>query len=46
MRWAATPDYDPARLISTDAVVDLVLYLTRRPDVTLEDPVVPMSVRL
>lgn len=46
MRWAATPDFDPARLMSTDAVVDLVLYLTRRPDVTLEDPVVPMSVRL
>ncbi len=46
MRWAATPDYDPARLISTDAVVDLVLYLARRPDVTLEDPVVPVSIRL
>ncbi len=46
MRWAATPNYDPAKLISTDAVVDLLLYLARRPDVILEDPVVPMSVRL
>ncbi len=46
MRWAATPNYDPAKLISTDAVVDLVLYLARRPDVILEDPVVPMSVKL
>ncbi len=46
MRWAATPTYDPAKLISTDAVVDLVLYLARRPDVILEDPVVPMSVWL
>ncbi|MDR7419787.1 MAG: SDR family NAD(P)-dependent oxidoreductase [Armatimonadota bacterium] len=46
MRWAATPDFEPQRLISTDAVVDLVLYLARRPDVTLEDPAVPMSVRL
>lgn len=46
MRWAATPNYDPAKLISTDVVVDLVLYLARRPDVILEDPVVPMSVRL
>jgi NAD(P)-dependent dehydrogenase (short-subunit alcohol dehydrogenase family) len=45
MRWAATPGYDPARLISTDAVVDLVLYLVRRADVTFEDPVVPMSIR-
>ncbi len=46
MRWAATPNYDPAKVISTDSVVDLVLYLMRRPDVVLEDPVVPMSVRL
>ncbi len=46
MRWAATPNYDPAKLISTDVVVDLVLYLARRPDVIFEDPVVPMSVRL
>ena len=46
MRWAATPNFDPARLISTDAVVDLILYLARHPDVTLEDPVVPMSMRL
>lgn len=46
MRWAATPDFDPARLIAPDAVVDLALYLMRRPDVILEDPVVPMSVRL
>jgi NAD(P)-dependent dehydrogenase (short-subunit alcohol dehydrogenase family) len=46
MRWAATPQFDPQRLISTDAVVDLILYLARHPGVTLEDPVVPMSVRL
>lgn len=46
MRWAATPTFDPSRLISTDAVVDLVLYLTRHPEVTLEDPVVPISIRL
>jgi len=46
MRWAATPGYDAAKLISAEAVVDLVLYLARRPDVTLEDPVVPMSIRL
>lgn len=46
MRWAATPDFDPARLIAPDAVVDLALYLMRRPDVILEDPVVPMSVSL
>lgn len=46
MRWAATPSFDPLRLISTDAVVDLILYLARHPHVTLEDPVVPMSVRL
>jgi len=46
MRWAATPDFDPARLISTEAVVDLILYLARHPGVTLENPVVPMSIRL
>lgn len=46
MRWTVTPDYDAAKLVSTDAVVDLVLYLARRPEVTLEDPVVPMSIRL
>jgi NAD(P)-dependent dehydrogenase (short-subunit alcohol dehydrogenase family) len=46
MRWAATPNFDPAKLISTDTVVDLVLYLARRPDVIFEDAVVPMSVRL
>lgn len=46
MRWAATPDFDPARLISPDAVVDLILYLARRADVTLDDPVVPISIRL
>ena len=46
MRWAATPTFDPSRLISTDAVVDLVLYLTKHPGVTLEDPVVPISIRL
>ncbi len=46
MRWAATPGFDPTRLLSTDAVVDLVLYLAGHPDVTLEDPVVPMSIRL
>ncbi len=46
MRWAATPDFDPARLISPDAVVDLILYLARRPDVALEDPVVPVSIGL
>jgi NAD(P)-dependent dehydrogenase (short-subunit alcohol dehydrogenase family) len=46
MRWAATPDFDPAKLISPDTVVDLVLYLAGRPDVVLEDAVVPMSVRL
>ena len=45
MRWAATPNYEPAKLISTDAVVDLILYLAYRPGVTLEDPVVPMSIR-
>ena len=46
MRWAATPDFDPARLISTEAVVDLILYLARWADVTLDDPVVPISIRL
>lgn len=46
MRWAATPDFDSARLLSTGDVVDLMLYLARRPDVTFEDPVVPMSIRL
>ena len=46
MRWAATPDFDPARLISPGDVVDLVLYLARRPDVTFDDPVVPISIRL
>ena len=46
MRWAATPDIDPARLIPTDAVVDLILYLVRHPGVALEDPVVPMSIKL
>jgi NAD(P)-dependent dehydrogenase (short-subunit alcohol dehydrogenase family) len=46
MRWAATPDFDPARLITTAAVVDQVLYLARHPNVVLEDPVVPVSVRL
>jgi NAD(P)-dependent dehydrogenase (short-subunit alcohol dehydrogenase family) len=46
MRWAATPDFDPARLISTDAVADLIVYLARRADVTLDDPVVPVSIRL
>jgi NAD(P)-dependent dehydrogenase (short-subunit alcohol dehydrogenase family) len=46
MRWAATPDFDPARALSTAAVVDLVLYLARHPEVTLEDPAVPMSIRL
>jgi 3-oxoacyl-[acyl-carrier protein] reductase len=45
MRWAATPDFDPKRLIPTAAVVDLVLYLARHPEVTLEEPAVPMSVR-
>lgn len=46
MRWAATPDFDPARLLSTAAVADLVLYLARHPEITLEDPVVPVSIRL
>ncbi|MGH2373316.1 MAG: SDR family NAD(P)-dependent oxidoreductase [Candidatus Methylomirabilaceae bacterium] len=46
MRWAATPDFERTRLLSADAVVDLILYLARRPEVTLEDPVVPMSIRL
>ncbi|MGQ0570971.1 MAG: SDR family NAD(P)-dependent oxidoreductase [Armatimonadota bacterium] len=46
MRWAATPDFDAARLLATADVVDLVLYLARHPDVTLEDPIVPMSIRL
>lgn len=46
MRWAATPDFDPARLLSPQAVADLVLYLARHPEVTFEDPVVPASLRL
>ncbi len=46
MRWAATPDFDPARLLAPASVADLVLYLAAHPEVTLEDPVVPVSVRL
>jgi NAD(P)-dependent dehydrogenase (short-subunit alcohol dehydrogenase family) len=46
MRWAATPEFDPARVISPQAVADLVLYLARHPQVTLEDPVVPASLGL
>lgn len=46
MRWAATPAFDPARLLAPEDVVDLVLYLARRPTVVLDDPVVPVSVRL
>jgi NAD(P)-dependent dehydrogenase (short-subunit alcohol dehydrogenase family) len=46
MRWAATPDFDRTKALSTDAVVDLVLYLMRHPDVRFEDPVVPISSRL
>lgn len=46
MRWAATPDFDPARLLAPRDVVELVGYLARHPDVTFEDPVVPVSVRL
>jgi NAD(P)-dependent dehydrogenase (short-subunit alcohol dehydrogenase family) len=44
MRWAATPTFDRAKVIAPDAVVDLVRYLARHPDVTLEDPVVPVSI--
>lgn len=46
MRWAATPDFAHERLLSPAAVVDLVLYLARHPQVLLEDPVVPASIRL
>lgn len=46
MRWEATPDFDRTKVLAPSAVVDLVLYLARHPEVTLEDPVVPMSVRL
>lgn len=46
MRWQATPDFDRARLIAPEAVVDQVLYLARHPTVSLEDPVVPVSIRL
>lgn len=46
MRWAATPDFDPARLLAPAAVADLVLYLAAHPEVALEDPVVPVSIRL
>jgi NAD(P)-dependent dehydrogenase (short-subunit alcohol dehydrogenase family) len=46
MRWAATPEFDASKVLAPDAVADLVLYLARNPQVILEEPVVPMSVRL
>ncbi len=42
MRWDATPDCDRDKVLSPSGVVDLVLYLAGHPDVTLEDPVVPI----
>jgi NAD(P)-dependent dehydrogenase (short-subunit alcohol dehydrogenase family) len=46
MRWAATPQFDRSKALAPEAVVDLVRYLMRHPDVVLEDPAVPMSLRL
>jgi 3-oxoacyl-[acyl-carrier protein] reductase len=46
MRWDATPDFDRSKVLAPSAVVDLVLYLARHPEVTLEDPIVPASIRL
>ncbi len=46
MRWAATPGFDPARLLPPADVAELVLYLAGHPEVALEDPVVPVSIRL
>jgi NAD(P)-dependent dehydrogenase (short-subunit alcohol dehydrogenase family) len=45
MRWSATPDFSRDKVIAPDAVVDLILYLARRPDVTVEDAMVPASIR-
>jgi NAD(P)-dependent dehydrogenase (short-subunit alcohol dehydrogenase family) len=45
MRWSATPDFSRDKVIAPDAVVDLILYLARHPDVTIEDAVIPASIR-
>jgi NAD(P)-dependent dehydrogenase (short-subunit alcohol dehydrogenase family) len=45
MRWAATPDFSRDKVIAADDVVELMLYLARRPDVTIEDAIIPASIR-
>jgi NAD(P)-dependent dehydrogenase (short-subunit alcohol dehydrogenase family) len=45
MRWSATPDFSRDKVIAPEAVVDLILYLARRPDITIEDPMIPASIR-
>ncbi len=44
MRWSATPEFDRAKVISPDAVADLVLTLAAHPGVSLDDAVVPAAV--
>jgi NAD(P)-dependent dehydrogenase (short-subunit alcohol dehydrogenase family) len=45
MRWSATPDFSRDKVIAPGAVGDLILYLARHPDVTIEDAVIPASIR-
>ncbi|HLC06171.1 MAG TPA: SDR family oxidoreductase [Anaerolineales bacterium] len=44
LRWAATPDFDPAKVIPPRTIADLVFFIVTHPDITFEDPVVPMSI--
>ncbi len=44
MRWKATPEFDPSKVIKPEIVAQIVVLLASMENVFVEDPVVPTSI--
>lgn len=44
MRWSATPDFPPEKVLDVEAIAEFIVWLTSHPEVTFDDPVIPVSI--
>lgn len=44
MRWSATPNFPPEKTLKVETLAEFIVWLTSHPELTFEDPVIPVSI--